>query len=132
MVVLVDKRSNRLPAIIEVRHSRTRVRDLPDPATVGSSWIQNKIAQRYPWLKGMGDKKSGEDTWLSEGSVIWVDDQEASPLTFVATFPPTQEQPQPQRQAAVTTAPVVIPDLLLAMVCIGSDDQIYWAHRLQG
>jgi hypothetical protein len=59
-----------------------------------------------------------------------VDDQEASPLTFVANFPPNQDQPLPR--TAITTAPVGVPDLLLAMVCIGSDDQIYWAHRLQG
>lgn len=130
MVVLIDKRANRLPAIIEVRQNRPRIRDYPDPAAVGSSWIQNKIAQRYPWLSGMADRKTGQDTWFSDGSVVWVDEQEGSPLTFAARFP--EAQTHSRTPTAARGEPVAISDMLLAVVCLGSDDQIYWAHRLQG
>lgn len=130
IVVLIDKRANRLPSVIEVRQNRSRIPGYPDPAAVGGSWVQNKIAQRYPWLSGMAYRKTGEDTWLSEGSMVWVDDQEGSPLTFAARFP--QGQAGSGTQTAGSGEPVAISDLLLAVVCIGSDDQIYWAHRLQG
>ncbi|WKU01804.1 hypothetical protein Q2K19_15650 [Micromonospora soli] len=126
MVVLIDKRSNRLP-VIDLR--RNWARDAY-PAGVGGGGPQNKIAQRYPWLRGMGYKKIGENEWLSEGNVIWAHDQEASPLTFVARFPPTRNPQLPE--TALTTEPIAVSDLLLAVVCVGSDNQIYWAHRLQG
>jgi hypothetical protein len=43
-------------------------------------------------------------------------------LTFAAHFP----------SAAEAKAPVGVSDLLLAMVYVGSDRQVYWAQRLQG
>lgn len=123
MVVLIDKRSNRLPSI-SLRHDWPRD---AYPAGVGGGGPQNKIAERYPWLRGMGDKKIGETEWLSEGSVVWANDQEASPLTFVAHFPPVRDPRLP-----AVTGPIAMSDLLLAVVYIGSDNQIYWAHRLEG
>ncbi len=130
IVVLIDKRANRLPVIIEARQNRPGLRDRPEPVVVGSSWIQNKIAQRYQWLSGMADMKTGQDTWLSDGSILWVDEQEGSPLTFAAIFPAPQTQSR--KQTAARGEPVAISNILLAAVCVGSDDQIYWAHRLQG
>ncbi|MFC7758962.1 hypothetical protein ACFQY4_13935 [Catellatospora bangladeshensis] len=52
------------------------------------------------------------------------------PITFVATFPAQRrETPQPPTYA---TAPVNRDDLLVALVFIGPDRQVYWAQRLFG
>ncbi|MEU8313756.1 hypothetical protein [Micromonospora sp. NPDC048887] len=37
-----------------------------------------------------------------------------------------------QRVHPIATAPVSLPDLLLALVYMGPDGQVYWARRLQG
>ncbi len=53
----------------------------------------------------------------------------ASPVTFVALFPYVEE---PDPETLMATAPVQMSDLLLALVYMGPDGQVYWAQRLQG
>ncbi|GAA4574399.1 hypothetical protein GCM10023176_41380 [Micromonospora coerulea] len=129
MVVLIDKRFNRLPTSIEVRKNWQKLRDRPDPAFIGSSGSLSKVAQRYPWLRGIGDHKAADNEPPSGYSVIWAVDQKASPLTFVANFPSSTQM---HSLHEIVVEPVAISDLLLAVVCIGPDGQIFWAHRLHG
>lgn len=50
-------------------------------------------------------------------------------MTFVALFPHLEGH---RREFPIATAPVTLPDLLLALVYLGPDDQVFWAQRLQG
>ncbi|MGN9774663.1 hypothetical protein ACTMS0_02595 [Micromonospora sp. H33] len=122
-IFLIDKRTNRKAGSFSASSPR------PDAISAGSAGVENKIPERYPWLKGAGDIKVG-DTWWTHGSRLAVFDGDASPLTFVAPFRYLEGA---QREAARgATAPVAISDLLLALVYMGSDGQVYWAQRLQG
>ncbi|WP_327027859.1 hypothetical protein OG989_19045 [Micromonospora sp. NBC_01740] len=122
-IFLIDKRTNLKPGNFSASSPRQEAVDL------GSASVENKIAERYSWLQGAGDVKEG-NSWWSYGSRLAVSDGEASPLTFVAPFPYVEG---PLRAAAhVPTAPVAISDLLLALVYMGPDGQVYWAQRLQG
>lgn len=122
-VFLIDKRINRKVGSFSASSPRQ------EAISAGGTGVENKIPERYPWLQGAGDVKEG-DTWWSYGSRLAVSDGEASPLTFVAPFPYLEG---PQRAAArAATAPVAVSDLLLALVYLGSDGQVYWAQRLQG
>uniref|UniRef100_UPI0019084FCC hypothetical protein n=1 Tax=Micromonospora coerulea TaxID=47856 RepID=UPI0019084FCC len=122
-IFLIEKRTNRKAGSFSASSPRQ------EAIGAGSAGVENKIPERYPWLKGAGDVKEG-NTWWSYGSRLAVSDGDASPLTFVAPFPYLEG---PQRAAArAATAPVAMSDLLLALVYMGSDGQVYWAQRLQG
>jgi hypothetical protein len=96
---------------------------------IGSAGADNRVAERYAWLRGAGHVKVGDNEWRSNGSGLHVSDEKASPLTFVALFPYLEE---PDPQLTIATAPVAMSDLLLALVYMGPDGQVYWARRLQG
>ncbi|MGI5525137.1 hypothetical protein ACQEUX_29950 [Micromonospora sp. CA-259024] len=121
-VFLIDKRSNRKPGDFVVS-------DPQEDVSVGSAGVDNRIAERYAWLRGAGDVKVGDSEWRSNGNRLGVFDEKVSPLTFVARFPYVDE---PGRKPTVATAPVGMSDLLLALVSMGPDGQVYWAQRLQG
>ncbi|AXO34409.1 hypothetical protein ACGFLT_27555 [Micromonospora chalcea] len=91
--------------------------------------MEGRIPDRYPWLRGAGDIRVSEDEWLSVGSRLGIHDAGASPLTFVALFSHLERH---ERAYPIATAPVTLPDLLLALVHMGPDGQVYWAQRLQG
>jgi hypothetical protein len=122
-VFLIDKRSNLKPG------SFSASSPVQEAVGLGSASVDNTIAQRYAWLKGAGDVRDG-DVWTSYGSRLAVSDGAASPLTFVAAFPYVEGA----RRAVVhvPTAPVAVSDLLLALVYVGPDGQVYWAQRLRG
>ncbi|WP_328475020.1 hypothetical protein OHA21_17065 [Actinoplanes sp. NBC_00393] len=122
-IFLIDKRSDVKPGYFSATSPRQ------DAVSPGSAGVENKIVERYPWLQGAGDIKV-ENGWLSAGSRLAVFDEKASPLTFVAPFP-FLEKP-PRGAVHVATAPVAMTDLMLAMVYMGADGQVYWAQRLQG
>ncbi|AYF32283.1 hypothetical protein CSH63_33555 [Micromonospora tulbaghiae] len=122
-IFLIDKRTNLKPG----RFSASS--PLQEAVGFGNAGVENKIPERYPWLRGAGGVKEG-NTWWSYGSRLAVSDGNASPLTFVALFPHVEGL---LRAAVhVPTAPVAISDLLLALVHMGPDGQVYWAQRLQG
>ncbi|MFC4019464.1 hypothetical protein ACFOW4_16185 [Micromonospora sp. GCM10011542] len=122
-IFLIDKRTNLKPG------SFSALSPLQEAVGLGSAGVENKIADRYSWLQGTGDVREG-NSWWSYGSRLAVSDGNASPLTFVAPFPHVEG---PLRAAVhVPTAPVAISDLLLALVYMGPDGQVYWAQRLQG
>lgn len=121
-IFLIDKRTHRKPEIFSVSAPQEMV-------SVGSAGADNRIVERYPWLRGAGYAKVGDDEWLSNGHRLGVYEEEAAPLTFVAKFPFVAERdPEPM----VAAAPISLSDLLLALVYRGPDEQLYWAQRLHG
>ena len=103
----------------------------PRPAAVaaGSDGTLDAIAERYSWLPGAGSRQDDSGRY-NPGSVVYVTDAEASPVTLVALFPAvTADMPRPDH---VATAPVAVSDLLLALAFVGPHGQIYWAQRLVG
>ncbi len=121
-VFLIDKRTDHKPEVFGVSAA-------PDAVGIGSAGTENRIAERYPWLRGAGDATFGDNEWRSNGNRLHVADEKASPLTFVALFP-YREKPDPELPMA--TSPIAMSDLLLAMVHMGPDGQVFWAQRLQG
>ena len=119
---LIDKRSDLKPAVFAVSAPQNSV-------GIGGAGVENRVADRYPWLRGAGDIRVSEHEWLSVGSRLGIRDAGASPLTFVARFPHLERH---ERAYPIATAPVTLPDLLLALVHMGPDGQVYWAQRLQG
>ncbi|MGC5052404.1 hypothetical protein ACLQ2S_13215 [Micromonospora sp. DT48] len=119
---LIDKRTNHKPEVFGVAAPQEAV-------GIGSAGIENRIAERYSWLRGAGDATFGDDEYRSNGNRLHVADGKASPLTFVALFPYVDE---PDPELPMATAPVAMSDLLLALVYLGPDGQVYWAQRLQG
>ncbi|MEV0005371.1 hypothetical protein AB0H28_24215 [Micromonospora sp. NPDC050980] len=119
---LVDKRTDLKPPVFAVSAPQESV-------GMGSAGVENRIADRYPWLRGAGDVRISEHEWQSVGSRLAIGDVAATPVTFVALFPHLDRQ---QREFPIATAPVTLPDLLLALVYLGPDGQVYWAQRLQG
>ncbi|MEV4847246.1 hypothetical protein AB0K20_28995 [Micromonospora matsumotoense] len=121
-IFLIDKRTNHKPEVFSVAAPQEAV-------GIGSAGIENRIAERYSWLRGAGDATFGDDAYQSNGHRLHVTDEKASPLTFVALFPYIEE---PDPELPVATAPVAMSDLLLALAYLGPDGQVYWAQRLQG
>ncbi|WP_174527217.1 hypothetical protein [Micromonospora maritima] len=119
---LIDKRTDYKPPVFGVAAPQQSV-------GMGSAGVENRIPERYPWLRGAGDIRVGEHEWLSVGSRLAIGDVGASPVTFVALFPHLEKN---QRDVPIASAPVTLPDLLLALVYMGPDGQVYWASRLQG
>ncbi|MEU4791433.1 hypothetical protein AB0F95_17190 [Micromonospora tulbaghiae] len=119
---LIDKRTDFKPSVFAVAAPQESV-------GMGSAGVDNRISDRYPWLRGAGDIRVSEHEWLSVGSRLGIIDAGASPLTFVVRFPHLERH---QRVHPIATAPVTLPDLLLAFVYMGPDGQVYWAQRLQG
>ncbi|WP_259275713.1 hypothetical protein [Micromonospora chalcea] len=118
---LIDKRTDLKPSVFAVSAPQ-------DSVGIGGAGVENRIPDRYPWLRGAGDIRVSEHEWLSVGSRLGIHDAGASPLTFVALFPHRDRT----ERTPIATAPVTLPDLLLALVHMGPDGQVYWAQRLQG
>ena len=122
-IVVLDKRTNLKPTVFGVTSPRQ------DDVGAGSGGTLQRAADRYPWLHGAGGRHVN-GSWSDAGSAIYVSAADATPLTFVAVFPYV-EKPLPPEQAVVT-APIATPDLLVALVSVGPDEQVYWAQRLVG
>ncbi|GAA1626340.1 hypothetical protein [Catellatospora bangladeshensis] len=123
VLLVIDKRVDLKPPMV-IGRSDSSVR-----VVQGSDGVLNEVAEKYPWLRGAGDVRTGEDTWLGSTTTVMTSPA-GGPITFVATFPAQRrETPQPPTYA---TAPVNRDDLLVALVFIGPDRQVYWAQRLFG
>jgi len=130
-IFLIDKRTDAKPGTFAISSEQKAV-------SVGSHGAHNKIPERFPWLQGAGDVEHN-GTWTSIGSNLSVADAAASPLTFIALFGNEQriqeeasEELDARALPSVAVAPVAMSDLLLAMVYMGPDGQVYWAQRLHG
>ncbi|GID93147.1 hypothetical protein Adi01nite_25590 [Amorphoplanes digitatis] len=119
-IVLLDKRSHLLPGHIAVTSAR------PDDVFSGSDAAMDIAQERYPWLRGAGTREINGSYW-STGDAVFAG-VDASPVTFQIVLRPAREQTPPE--LAVPTAPAAVEDLLVALICVGPDGQVYWAQRL--
>ncbi|MEN3616227.1 hypothetical protein AAH979_43030 [Plantactinospora sp. ZYX-F-223] len=120
-IVVLDKRTGRIPGFITVTSAR------PDDVGAGSDGALDRAEERYPWLQGIGARKV-DGGFLTIGSAVTVYSVDASPVTFVLVLHPQRPGTPPER--VVATAPAAVTDLLVALISVGPDGQVYWAHCL--
>lgn len=120
-IILLDKRSHLMPGFIAVTSAR------PDDVGVGSDGSLNVAEKRYPWLQGVGARKIN-GSYRSSGSAVFVSSVDTSPVTFQTVLHPAQPETPPEN--AVPTAPATVADLLIALISVGPESQVYWAQRL--
>ncbi|MEE6306388.1 hypothetical protein V1634_06015 [Plantactinospora veratri] len=122
-IVVLDKRTHLKPTVFGVASPRQA------DVGVGSHGYLRKAADRYPWLQGIVGREV-DGGWRDAGSSISVAAPDASPVTFVGIFPDAKRLKQ--SEPLIATAPVAVSDLLVALVNMGPDGQLYWAQRLWG
>ncbi|MFI6263190.1 hypothetical protein [Micromonospora sp. NPDC051006] len=120
-IVVLDKRTHRMPGFITVTSSR------PDDVGAGSDGALDRAEERYRWLQGIGAREVDGSFWAA-GSAVTVSSVDASPVTFVLVLHPQRPETPPEQ--AVATAPAAVSDLLVALISVGPDGQVYWAQRL--
>lgn len=120
-IVVLDKRSHLMPGFIAATSAR------PDDVGTGSDGSLDIAEKRYPWLQGVGARKVNGSYWTS-GTAVFVSAVNASPVTFQVVLHPAR--PQTSLENAVPTAPASVADLLIALISVGPDGQVYWAERL--
>jgi hypothetical protein len=120
-IVVLDKRRHLMPGFIAVTSPR------PDDVSTGLDGSLDIAQKHNAWLRGVGTREIA-GSYRNSGSAIFVESLDASPVTFQTVFPATHpESPPPQ---GVATAPVAVEDLLVALIAVGPDGQVYWARRL--
>ncbi|MBW6437125.1 hypothetical protein KZ829_25605 [Actinoplanes hulinensis] len=120
-VVLLDKRRHLLPGFIAVTSPN------PDQVSSGLDGAVDTAERRYRWLKGAGTQEIG-GSFRSSGVVVHVSSLDASPVTFQTVL--HARNPETPPESMIATAPVAVPDLLVALICVGPEGQVYWAQRL--
>jgi len=113
-IVVLDKRNHAMPGFIAAKSSR------PDDVSTGSDPSLDRAEKRYPWLQGIGAREVNGSYWTS-GSAISVSAMSASPVTFQFVLHPDDRE---------TPGPAAVADLLIALISVGPDGQVYWADRL--
>ncbi|WP_155372805.1 hypothetical protein [Catellatospora vulcania] len=126
-VLVIDKRSHLKPHAI--------ARKVPGTTHSGrtqAAWyILDEVEQKYPWLRGAANLRDGDRVMTGSPSSLSVLPHDNG-VTFVALFIPATSWPSERAHKYWATAPVKPSDLLVALVYIGDDDQIYWAQKLYG
>ncbi|MEV6602440.1 hypothetical protein AB0M36_37165 [Actinoplanes sp. NPDC051346] len=120
-IVVLDKRTQLLPGHLAVKSP------WPDEVFVGSDGAQDRAQDRYSWLQGAGTREIDGRTW-GGGNVIFATSIYASPVTFALVLQPARPGTPPG--LLVASAPIQVDDLLVALINVGPDGQVYWAHRL--
>lgn len=120
-IVLLDKRTHLTPGVFSVNSVK------PEDVNIGSDHALDKAQKRYPWLQGAGTTKVDGKNGPS-GTSIEVHSVYAAPITFQAVLP--KARPDTPDKQQVATAPAAVEDLMLALISVGPDEQIYWAQRL--
>ncbi|GIF22447.1 hypothetical protein BJ973_002768 [Actinoplanes tereljensis] len=109
-IVLLDQRRHLLPGFIAATAAD------PDQVGTGSDGSLDLAEERYPWLRSTDE---------GAGSTIAVSSLDVSPVTFQTVLHTERPGTPP-----VATAPALVADLLVALICVGPDGQVYWAQRL--
>lgn len=123
MIFVVDKRVDLMPPQAwGVSPSGHRV-------VSGGDGVQNRIAEKYAWLRGAGNIKVGDDTWRDGGTTLSTTPA-AGGFDFVAMFPPIPDG-DPERRF-LAAAPITLSDIMIAVAFVGPDRQVYWAERVFG
>ncbi|WP_186315685.1 hypothetical protein [Catellatospora sichuanensis] len=95
----------------------------------GGDGVQERVAEEYPWLRGVGSIKLYDNVSRSGGSCLSTAPA-AGEVAFVAVFPPIPEG-DPERRF-LAAAPIAVSDIMVAVAFIGPDRQVYWAERVFG
>ncbi len=122
---MLDKRTNLKAAIVSAMSPRQAEIGL------GSHGYLRRAADRYAWLQGIAGHEV-DGTWWESGECVFGSVADAAPVAFAAIFPAAAHALQPGPGRGIPTAPVALSDLLVALVNVGPDGQIYWAQRLLG
>jgi hypothetical protein len=93
----------------------------------GSDGVLNRVAEEYSWLRGAGDIRVSRNNWRSGGDTL-ATAPAAGSVKFLAHFPRIEGE----ERRFLASAPIAQSDILIALVFIGSDRQVYWAARLYG
>jgi len=120
-IVVLDKRSHLMPGFIAATSAG------PGDVGTGSDGSLDVAEKRYPWLRGIGAREI-DGSYRSSGSAVFVSAVTASPVTFEFVLRPAR--PATSAETAVPTAPANVADLLVALISVGPDGQVYWAERL--
>lgn len=120
-IVVLDKRTRRMPGFVSVTSAR------PDDVGAGSDEALDRAEERYSWLRGIGMHKV-DGGFLTAGSSVMVSSVDASPVTLVFVLHP--QRPGTPPEWTVATAPAAVSDLLVALISVGPDQQVYWAQCL--
>ena len=120
-IVVLDKRTHLMPGHFAVTSNR------PDDVSTGSDSSQDIAEKRYPWLQGAGAREINGSFW-SAGNAITVSSIDASPVTFAIVLHPRRPGTPPEQMVA--SAPVAVTDLMVALINVGPDGQVYWGQRL--
>jgi hypothetical protein len=120
-IVLLDTRRHLLPGFIAVTSAN------PEHVGTGLDGSLDIAQNRYPWLKGAGTQESN-GSFMSSGSAVFVSSIDASPVTFQTVLHAARPGIPPEHMVA--TAPAAVQDLLVALICVGPEGQVYWAQRL--
>lgn len=118
---LVDERSHLMPGSFAVTSDR------PRDVSTGLDGTRDIAQKLYPWLEGVCTRETSGSYWTS-GSAIFVESVNASPVTFQTVFHPARPETSPEHRVAAT--PIALDDLLVALISVGPDGQVYWAYRL--
>lgn len=105
-IVVIDKRTNRLAPWLG-----------DDGGSGEDGFLEADVPSRYPWLSALAPVPVAGG-WTMSGADMSTDTDTASPLAFEGEFPDA---------AGLTPA-----DLLVALIFVGPDQQIYWATRVMG
>lgn len=120
-IVILDNRSHLKPGyVMGVSASGENV-------VSGGDGVLNKVAEQYPWLRGAGDIKIGEHEWR-EGGLTLATATTAGSVRFLADFAPIEGDDL----RFLASAPIRLSDILIALIYIGPDRQVFWAARLYG
>jgi hypothetical protein len=119
-IVLLDKRSHLTPGVIAVKSDRQ------DEVSTGWDGSLDTAAERYPWLNGFDTRQP--DGSYGGASTFITSSLDASPVTFQTVLHPARLQTA--LSSAVATAPAAVSDFMIVLISVGSDGQVYWAHRL--
>ncbi|WP_426507320.1 hypothetical protein ACPPVO_54105 [Dactylosporangium sp. McL0621] len=120
-IVVLDKRSHLMPSCIAATSAR------PDKVVAGADGSLDIAEKRYPWLRGIGLRKIN-GSFSNPGCAVSVRSVDASPVTFQTVLRPARPGTPPEHMVA--TAPAAVEDLLIALISVGPDGQVYWAQRL--
>ncbi|GIH19557.1 hypothetical protein [Rugosimonospora africana] len=121
LLYLIDEGKHRKPPFIGVDPLR---------ASLGTSSVDTKVANRYPWLQGAGMVYKDGSWWESGEELEVAMSSGVTSVTFVAVFPSADSRDR--NRDLYATTPVDVSRLLVGVVLTGDDDQIYWAQRLHG
>ncbi|WP_067496722.1 hypothetical protein [Actinoplanes sp. TFC3] len=119
-LVAVDKRSHFMPGFIAVTSAE------PDAVSAGSDGALDEAEKRYSWLRGIGARKGDDGSYWTAGSAVFVTSVGASPVTFQTVLRPGEAGTPVQE--AVASGPAAVDDLMVALISVGPDGQVYWAN----